>query len=86
VTRNAEIEDIRLHEQMKKHADAPGKAASRKIKGNIEMFLLARHPRRNLFICGLKMTVKEISFHILCKTLSCEPLTTETENARVCYW
>jgi hypothetical protein len=70
VTRNAEIKEIRLHKQMNERADAPGNAAGRKIKGNVQMFLLARHPRRNLFIYGLKMTVKEIYFQILCKTLS----------------
>jgi hypothetical protein len=70
VTRKAEMEDIRLHEQMNERADAPGNAAGRKIKGNVQMFLLERHPRRNLFIYGLKITVKEIYFQVLCKTVS----------------
>jgi len=46
-TRNAEIEDIRMQEQMNKHVGVPGNAARRKIRCNIEIFLLARHPQRN---------------------------------------
>ena len=48
-TRNAEIEEIRMQERKNKHVGMLGNAALRKIRGNIEMFLLARHPQINFF-------------------------------------
>jgi len=38
-----------MQEQMNKQVGVPGNAARRNIRDNTEMFLLARHPRRNLF-------------------------------------
>jgi hypothetical protein len=41
-TRNAEIEDIRMQEQMNKHVGVPGNVARHKIRGNIELFFVGK--------------------------------------------